>query len=290
MLANFAPSTRKLQYAVRFGFDQRVAARTLLARVRWLQGYPDQASRTAEVAIEDAYATNHATSLCYALSESACLIALWSGDLATAARYIEVLVDHSARFALPAWQLVGPLYQAVLLIRRGEVADGLRRLRAGFQLASPAPLSWTTRTMLLGEMAEGLGRVGHADDALAATQLAVDRCERSEERWLLAELLRLNGELVLQQDGPAAAAVADGYFRQALYWARRQGALAWELRASTSLARLLRNLARPAEGLAILKPVYERFTEGFDTADVIAAKQLLNELSRANRQRSTTDP
>jgi predicted ATPase len=80
------------------------------------------------------------------------------------------------------------------------------------------------------------------------------------------------------QGAPGAAATAEDHFRQALDWARRQGALSWELRAAMSLARLLYDQARSADALALLQPIYDRFTEGFDTADLKAAKALLDTL------------
>src|SRR4029077_9109756 len=92
--------------------------------------------------------------------------------------------------------------------------------------------------------------------------------------WVIADFLRVKGELLLLQ-GPEGAAAAEDHFRQALDWAGRQGALSWELRAATSLARLLRDQGRPAEATALLQPVYDRFTEGFGTADLKAAKALL---------------
>jgi predicted ATPase len=95
----------------------------------------------------------------------------------------------------------------------------------------------------------------------------------------MAELLRIKGELLLLEGAPNAAAAAEDHFRQALDWARQQGALSWELRAATSLARLRRNQGRPAEAAALLQPVYDRFTEGFTTSDLKAAKALLDELS-----------
>ena len=98
----------------------------------------------------------------------------------------------------------------------------------------------------------------------------------------MAELLRIKGELLLLQRGPGAVAAAEDHFRQALDWARRQGALSWELRAATSLARLLRNRAPSVDAIACLQPVYDRFTEGFGTADLIAAKLLLDELGLAH--------
>ncbi|HEY4040774.1 MAG TPA: hypothetical protein VGM32_02905, partial [Rhodopila sp.] len=92
------------------------------------------------------------------------------------------------------------------------------------------------------------------------------------ECWLTAELLRLKGERLLGTQGAATA--AEGHFRQALDWARRQGALSLELRAATSHARLMRDQGRSADAVALLQPVYDRFTEGFDTADLKAAKAL----------------
>jgi predicted ATPase len=122
-----------------------------------------------------------------------------------------------------------------------------------------------------------LGRAGQIADGIAAIDEAIERCERTEVHWVMSELLRIKGELLLLQAAPEAAAAED-HFRQALDWARRQGALSFELRAATSLARLQSDQGRPADAMALLQPVYHRFTEGFDTADLKAAKALLDAL------------
>jgi predicted ATPase len=83
---------------------------------------------------------------------------------------------------------------------------------------------------------------------------------------------------------PGAAESAEAHFRQALDGARERGNLSWELRASTRLARLLRDEGRHADAIVCLQPIYDRLTEGFGTADLIAAKQLLDELSGAGRR------
>src|ERR1700726_55703 len=127
-------------------------------------------------------------------------------------------------------------------------------------------------------MAEALGRAGQIAAGLAAIEEAIVRSERSEERWAIAEMLRIKGEFFLLQSAPGAAAAAEGHFRQALDSARRQGALSWELRAAPSLARLWYGQNQRTEALALLQPVYDRFTEGFDTADLKAAKALLDTL------------
>jgi predicted ATPase len=96
-------------------------------------------------------------------------------------------------------------------------------------------------------------------------------------------LLRVKGEYLLLRDAPGAAAAAEDHFRRALDLARRQGALSWELRAATNLARLWRDQARSKEAHELLVSVYDRFTEGFATADLRAARSLIEEMSQLKK-------
>jgi predicted ATPase len=198
------------------------------------------------------------------------------GDLATAERYIGILLDHSTRHGLTHWRALGTCHQGALAIKRGEVAAGSRLLRAGFNQLDDA--KWGLQhTVFL--MTEALGHyAGPVLEGFAELNEAIERAEQTEECWLIADLLRIKGELLLLQGTQGAATEAEGRFRQASDWARRQGALSLELRAATSLARLMRNQGRSADAVALLGPVYDRFTEGFDTADLKVAKALLNEL------------
>ena len=274
VLAHYVAPAENSQIA-RFEVDQWGATRAYLARILWLQGLPDQAMRTAESSVADARATDHAISLGHALALAACPIALWVGDPAAAEHYVEMLLDHSTRHALTRWCVLGRCYQGVLAIQRGNLSSGLELLRAAF--AEPAAIGSVPR--LFGFlMAEALGRAGEITDGLAAIEEAILRSERTEERWPIAELLRVKGELILLQDAPEAATTAEGHLREALDWAHRQGALSWELRAATSLARLWRDQNRSTEAIALLAPIYNRFTEGFDTADLKAAKALIDGL------------
>jgi predicted ATPase len=261
---------------IRFQVDQRMAARVFLAWILWLQGFPDQAICTAESSIENARATNHALTLCYALALAACPIALLVGDLAAVEHYTGTLLDHSTRHALAPWRALGRGYQGVLAIKRGEVATGLPLLRAGFDELGEAKFAVMRLITLV--MAEGLAQAGQVSEGLAVVEEAIAWTERTDEHWRIAGLLRRKGELLLLQGAAGAAATAEHHFRQALDWARQQGALSLELRAATSLARLLRDQGRSADALALLQPVYGRFTEGFDTADLKAAKALLDTL------------
>ncbi|MEA2776366.1 MAG: hypothetical protein QOF90_1772, partial [Acetobacteraceae bacterium] len=132
--------------------------------------------------------------------------------------------------------------------------------------------------ILISEVAAGFARAGQIADGLAAAGQAIERAERTEARWLFPESLRIRGELLLLQAATGAATAAEDHFRQALDWARRQGALSLELRAGTSLARLLRDQGSSAEAKALLQPVYDRFTEGFDTTDLKTARTFLDAL------------
>jgi predicted ATPase len=185
-----------------------------------------------------------------------------------------MLLEHSTRHGLTLWHAWGRSHQGVLVIKRGDVVTGLRLLRTGFEELGEANSALRFITFL-GEMAEALVRTGRGADGLAAIAEGIDRFERTEENWITAELLRIKGEVLLLQGAPEAAALAEDHFRQAVEWAGRQGALLWELRATTSLARLLRDTDRSHEANALLEPVYGRFTEGFETTDLKVAKALL---------------
>jgi predicted ATPase/DNA-binding winged helix-turn-helix (wHTH) protein len=276
MLSGYVAPVQRL---LLFQFDQRVVARFALPRILWLQGFPDQARRTAQTTVDDARALNHAVSLCLALNKAACPVALFTGDLAAAESYVAMLRDSSAAHALPIWRAEAHRFHATLLIRNGDFDTGLRLLRTSLE-QSPEATYQPYFTWFLGELAEGLGRAGQIAEGLEAIDEALARSERNEDRWCVAELLRIRGELLLLQGSPESAAAAEDHFRQALDWARRQGALSWELRGRTSLARLLRDQYRFTEAIALLAPIYDRFTEGFETADLKTAKALIDSLPR----------
>jgi len=259
------------QDSIRFQVDGQVGARAFLARVLWLQGFSDQAARTAEMSIAEAQATGHANSLCLALALAACPIALWVGNLAATERYTRMLLDQARQHGIPLWSAYGSTFEKTVALKGGDVDTGSRPLDTPLIRPSAAFRYFTGLT----ELAEAMVHAGRIAEALALVDTGI---EQSEGGWLTPELLRLKGELFRLERTPAVAERAEDLFRQALDLAHQQGTLWWELRAATSLARLLTNQGRQTEAVSCLQPVYDRFTEGFGTADLIAAKRLLDEL------------
>jgi predicted ATPase len=119
----------------------------------------------------------------------------------------------------------------------------------------------------------GLFNSGDHRGALATLDEALDQSER-----YVAELLRMKGELLLRQNEPEAAVFAEALFSSSLDWSRKQNALSWELRTATSFARLMKQQGHRDKARQLLEPVYLRFTEGFATADLQAARTLLEGL------------
>jgi predicted ATPase/DNA-binding winged helix-turn-helix (wHTH) protein len=259
---------------IRFRFDQKVAGRVVQARILWLRGFADQAWRTVQSAVGDAEALADPATLCYALSHGGSLVALWVGNLAAAERYTEMLLYHSRKHGFAVWNDFASRLKGVVLVKAGDLDGGSPLLRAGLhEITEPTADLWFLTG--LGQMTEALGQAGRFADGIATVERGLDRSQRG---WLAPELLRIKGELLLLQGTSGTTEAVEDVFRRALDEAQQQEVLSWELRAATSLARLLRDQRRPADAIACLKAVYDRFTEGFGTADLIAAKRLLDEL------------
>jgi len=262
-------------HIIRFQYDQRSLAHSYRSLILWLQGFPDQAMLGIERHVVGPGASDHPVSRSNALFQSACPVALLAGDLTSAERYVKALMDHSARHALERWNVVGRCFEGVLLIKRGDIRGGLEFLWTAFTQV-PQNSFTIFYTPILAEIADALGRDGRAAEGLSIIDEALARSECNEERWCVAELLRVKGELILREGAAQAETTAEQYFLQSLDWARRQGALSWELRTSTSLARLQRGQGRTAEARSLLQSVYDRFSEGFETADLKIAKAYLS--------------
>jgi len=273
MLSHYdAPQRRS--HVVRFQFDQRVTARITLSRVLWLRGKTDQALRNVETGIQEALSLSHSLSLGNVLAQAACPVTLLAGKLDLAERYIAMFMEQAAANTLNVWRIYGRCFSGMLRIRRGDVAGGVLQLGEAVDELRQAKFVQYLTAFLLAQ-AEGLAEAQRVEQALLAIHEALARVEGTKERWCLAEALRIRGELALQIGSQTEA---ESYFRQALKWAHAQGALSWELRAATSLARLYQTQGRPAPARAVLEPVLATFTEGLDSPDVTSSTALLRAL------------
>jgi predicted ATPase len=194
-----------------------------------------------------------------------------------AERFVTRFLEYSARHSIGPYRAWARCYHGAFLLKRGDVDRGLPLLRAA--LDEIELTGWRIRhSAFLGILAEGLGDAGAIVQGFEAVNEALARSERDEEHWCTAELLHVKGKLFRQENRPDAAALAEEHFHLSLDCARQQGALALELRAATSLARLWCEQHRIEEARYLLTSVYSRFVEGFGTADLVAAKTLLSGL------------
>jgi class 3 adenylate cyclase/tetratricopeptide (TPR) repeat protein len=159
------------------------------------------------------------------------------------------------------------------LARLGRAGEGIALIRQGLVGMSEAGAK-VGITAFRTWMAEAQALDGKTDDALITIEDALN--ENREELYYIPEALRIRGDLRLQLGQPE---LADADFREAIALARTMQAKSWELRATISLARLLRDTGRHDEARTMLVDIYNWFTEGFDTTDLKEAKALLDELS-----------
>ena len=186
-----------------------------------------------------------------------------------------VLVD----IGVPVGLVRGRCLQGAVQIKQGDAVEGLRLIQAA--LAELRQTEFVLGfTEFAGALVEGFVGTGQVSQAVVAIDEALEHSERNEERWCLTELLRIKGELLLMEGLQHTAGTAEDLLLKALDWARRQGALSWELRAATTLARVWRDEGRTDDARELLAPVYSRFTEGFQTIDLKTAKALVDNLQR----------
>jgi predicted ATPase len=248
-----------------------------LARTLWLQGFADQARDQAYESVDEAYAGPVALTRFEVLRLAVCPVAFLTGDLAAAERGLAMLAGLTANNNAVLWRIVAQCFESQLLIRRGEFEKGVIILNA--VLDGCDKTGWKpSYPECLGVLAEGLAGLGRNAEAIAAVDRGLAVANQGGERWYAAELLRNKGELLLQEAGGNSIQAAEVSFHEALDLAKRQSALAWELRTALSLASLKVRQNRREDAKQVLSPILHRFTEGFDTADLRIARTMLQAL------------
>jgi predicted ATPase/DNA-binding winged helix-turn-helix (wHTH) protein len=261
---------------VRFRFGQSVSARIQPAQLLWMQGFPNQAVRAADAAVEAARTSGHAISLCEALARWSCPILVHVGDLAAADFAITELLDVAKLNGLGPWDVFGRCWKAALLIQQGQPERGVPLLRSGLAELRQVKLFNLYNVRFVCFLAEGLASLGEHAQARALVEAAIAASEDKDELWYITELHRLKGEILAQCGHDDEA---EHCYLHSLELARHQDALSLELRAALSLSQSVAGRGDRAGARELLATVYERFTEGLDTADLCAAKAILTELS-----------
>jgi predicted ATPase len=256
---------------IRSGRDQRISALLTLARSLWLEGYASRAVTVATQALHQADALNHPVSLAFCCAFTATVL-LWTGDWSEADRIIARLIACAEKYSLGPSHAIGLGLKGELSLKQGDMDAGLRLLTVSLKALEIGQHQVFT-AVFTSDLAIGLARAGRPDEANAAIDEAIARA--TDPHFYLPEAMRVKAELLLS--GPHSSE-AETWFSRSLDLAREQSALAWELRTATSLAQLWASQGRGDEASRVLRSVYERFTEGFDTPDLKAAKRLLDEL------------
>ena len=255
-------------------FDVGVNSRAWLATVLWILGYPDQAVTRSQEALASAQQLDHFLSL---------VLALYAAGHAYQHRWedqaLGECVQQLQRLVSGKHLLVGDVWVEVfggwLMVREGQLEEGLRRIREGTAAWQKTGAVFGTTAQLI-VLTEACMLSGQIEEGLEVVAKALALVERTGARSNEADLYWLRGELLLAGDGDVAE--AEAWFRKTMDVASGQEARSYQLRAATSLARLWARQGRQKEARELLSPVYNWFTEGFDTPDLVDARRLLAEL------------
>jgi len=247
-----------------------------LAWTLWLLGDVEQAISRADQALALSRRLDNAYTLARSFYWDAILrqfVGDWQAVRADAEEAIAIATEQNIALV----QAVGPIMLGWALVRRGQEVDGASKIRQGIEayhdIGAVAQLPH-----LMVPLAEAARALGRPEDGLDVLAEAMVQVESTGERYLEAELHRLQGEMLLAQS-PSNHGPAECAFQKALAVAGAQQAKSLELRAATSLARLWHDQGKTTEARDLLAPVYDWFTEGFDTTDLKDAKALLDDLA-----------
>jgi predicted ATPase len=260
--------------ATLFAIDTRVAVLTYRSYALWYLGYPEAALADADYALKDAREVGQAGTLMYALALTS-VTHISCGNYAAANAQLNELTVFADEKGASYWRATGMMHQGYILALTGKAPEAVQMITSGIAahrstgatIAIPSSLSYLARAY-----AE-LGQFDHARRCISEAMTAI---ETTKQSWCEAEVHRTAGEIALMSP-ELDAAKAEAYFERALAIACKQQAKSWELRAAMSMARLWRDQGKPQQARELLAPVYDWFTQGFDTLDLKEAKALLDE-------------
>jgi predicted ATPase/DNA-binding winged helix-turn-helix (wHTH) protein len=242
-----------------------------LTRILWLQGHPDQALEMAGQIARTPLADDDPVTSCIGLIWGASVYG-WAGDWTMVEHQAERLIAHATAHFLEPYRDVGHGMRGEALVQHGDIEEGTTLLRRSIA-SLEADRYWLYTPGFSAALTTALASAGQVEQAVRVIDGVMDATETRGGLLILPELLRIKGEICAGQGDERQAR---SLFRRALALAEEQSALSWQLRVAMSLMRLAGTRSQRNAARELLADTYGRFTEGFATADLKAAKALLN--------------
>jgi predicted ATPase/DNA-binding winged helix-turn-helix (wHTH) protein len=261
--------------AIYFGFDFYSWVRLAQVTMLCLRGEPAKTRTAIKEAFRAIEGMHHPVSFAIAINSVATL--LWIGDLDTAEQHLDWFISRAQSESLEPYLHLGHGFKGELAICRGEISAGVEILQSRLERLRAAGYQHFI-VRLQSVLARGLAASGRWSEALALLDQTERLIEEKGYTSFLPELLRLKGSILLAMP-ERRVADAEECFAQSLQLSRSQGARAWELRTATDLAAHWAGQGRAGDARALLRPVFEQFSDGLDTQDLKAAERVLTTLS-----------
>ena len=262
--------------ALRYGHDPRMATLCYKAWSLCYLGYPEQAEASSRAAIDWATELNHGNSIAMALCWGGMIFNVMQRQSRPVAELAENALRVADELSLPLWRGWSRAFRGWAIAQNGDPAAGIAELEAGL-IESQRTGAGRLRTLILGLLAESSLLDNDTDKADVAIAEAFRELMRSKDVGWEAELHRIRAQLLLQRSKPDVE-LAIASLHRSIDVAKAQGARLVELRSATALCRVLAARKAETSALVILRPIYDWFTEGFGTPDLVDAKAVLDAL------------
>jgi predicted ATPase/class 3 adenylate cyclase len=256
--------------------DPKVSALTYLALVLWIVGFPEQARHASTAAFHCAAELDQANLTAHVHNFAGAGLDELLGDVPGVQAHAGVIIELADRHSLGYWRVNGLILRGWAMVQQGATGAGIALMSQSAESRAAQGVSWY-QARYLCMLATAYAQVGQAEPGLRIIAEAKDLIAKNSEHMWEGELARIEGELMRVQGRSATeieACLARGMART-----RAQGAKSLELRAALSFAHLWCDQGRRSDARALLTPTFNWFTEGFETADLRAAKALLDELT-----------
>jgi predicted ATPase len=260
----------------RTGIDPSVVSLSYLGYLLWFLGRPDTARQHSEQSIANAGEIRHPFTRAFALVFGAYLCQ-HSRDVEGTRDYANEAMIIASEHGFLHWKHQATILHGWALAELGAIDEGLSQMRAGLE-GYEAMDSWLACCWFRSLLASAYAKAGLPDAALRALDSAAAIARRTGDHFFLAELYRMQGEIIFDEGGRPSATEAENLYLKSLDIAQEQNALSWELRTATSLARLWQASGRRAQAADLLLPTLRQFSEGLSTPDMRDALQLAHQL------------